>query len=64
MGTEKVSVEQSFRDDLESVIAVVNGLKKVCSSLEELQDMLTLALQNDGQLKLLIAAVSQSQGKK
>lgn len=64
MGTEKVSVEQSFRDDLESVIAVVNGLKKVCSSLEELQDMLTLALQNDGQCRALILLVSQSQGKK
>lgn len=51
------SPEHAFRDDLESVIAVLEGLVPDCPSVDDLLEVLRLALKNDGQLKLVMKKV-------
>lgn len=45
--------EQSFRISLDDTIAILEGIGPQCTDLDQLIDMLKLALTNDGQLNLL-----------
>ncbi len=54
---EPKAPEQAFRDDLESVIAVLEALAPDCDSADDLVEVLRLALRNDGQLRLLMKKV-------
>lgn len=57
MAGDQQKNEAGFRSDLESVVALVEGLSSYCEKTEQLAEMCRLALENDGQLKLLMAAV-------
>lgn len=46
--------EASFREALEDVITVAEGLKRHCDKLDDLIGMARLALENDGMLRILI----------
>lgn len=61
MGETKKSVEESFRESLEDVIAIAEKMGTHCKSTSDLTNMLKLALENDGQLSLILSIV---QGKK
>jgi ferredoxin-thioredoxin reductase catalytic subunit len=54
---EQNKTEVQFRSDLESVVSLVEGLSAYCEKTEQLADMCRLALENEGQLKLLMAAM-------
>lgn len=54
---EKPTVEDSFRDTLQDVIVVVKKLAPCCRSVNDLIGMAELAMQNDGQLFLLMEKV-------
>lgn len=54
---DKSLTEAEFRETLADVLAAVTRLAPVCSSLEDLTEVCQLALENDGQLRLLMNLV-------
>lgn len=56
--TDRSSALESFRESLEDVVAIVEGLAPFCVSTRELLEMVKLAVENDGQLRLLRQAVA------
>lgn len=60
----KPTVEEAFRSTLEDVALIATKLSPYCSETKDLVGMIQLALENDGQLKLLINLVSAQQGKR
>ena len=50
-------VEEKFRGSLSDVAVVLAKLSPLCQSVEELTAMVQLALENDGQLRVLQAVV-------
>ncbi len=56
-------VEQSFKEDLESVLVVLQKLGEHCDSVGEIIDMVMLGLSNAGQLRLLMAVVASGEAK-
>jgi hypothetical protein len=54
----EVTPEESFRQALQDVIAIVRKLSPHCKNVNELVGMAELALENDGQLALLMNQVT------
>lgn len=60
INSEKMAeAEDAFRGSLEDVIAIAEGLSKHCKNLTELVGMSKLALENDGQLRLIMDIITQ-----
>lgn len=55
----KQTAEESFRSSLEDVIAISEKLYPYCNSVQDLVGIAKLALENDGQLRLLMSSVLQ-----
>lgn len=53
---KKPTPEDAFRDVLEDVALIVEKLGPICSSFEEMVELLKQAQTNDATLKLLLAA--------
>ena len=51
--------EASFRSSLEDVVTITEKLSPYCRTVEDLLGMVRLALENDGQLHLLMGLVAQ-----
>ena len=51
-------VYASFRESLADAVAIVEKLVPVCGSVDDLVEMMKFALQNDGQLRLLLKEIS------
>lgn len=51
--------EESFRSSLDDVVTILERVAPLCKSHEELLDMLRLARENMGQLRLLMQTVMQ-----
>lgn len=64
MDQPKLTVEQSFRESLKDVVAVVQKLAPHCNGFDDLIGMVELAINNDGQLHLLMNTVIASTGKR
>lgn len=56
MDTKK-SQEELFREDLESVLTVVEKMSSVCQTPKEMAQMIALALENNAQLRVLMMIV-------
>lgn len=54
---DKVSVQDSFRDALQDVIAIADKLAPHCTSIAEMVEMLKLAQDNNSQLNLLMSVI-------
>jgi hypothetical protein len=54
MQEQKPNVEDSFRSSLQDVVTISEKLAPHCASVEEMTGMIKLALDNDGQLRLLM----------
>jgi hypothetical protein len=63
MNDQKVSVEDKFRESLRDAGTVIHKLSNICVTFDEALGMIHLALENDGQLRLLMASILP-QGKK
>lgn len=63
MEVRSKDVEASFRSSLEDVLLVVKKLAPFCASAEEMCGMIALALENDGQNKLLYALMMKQDKK-
>lgn len=50
-------IEASFRSSLKDVVEIAEKLAPHCKSVDELVDMLKLAIENDGQLRFLMGRV-------
>lgn len=50
--------EQKFRDSFLETLAVIDRLSPYCQTVEELRDVVQLALDSPGQLRLLIATMT------
>ena len=62
--TEKSPVptpEEAFRSSLQDLIVVLEKMAPFCGTLEEAAGMANLALENDGQLRLLMKIVTGKQ---
>lgn len=55
----KPSIEETFRSVLEDLAAVAERLEPTCKTTEELIGVAKLALENDGQLRLLMLITQQ-----
>lgn len=58
LSSNDTSTEGSFRSSLEDVITVVDGLKSFCTTPDELAGLCRLALENDAQLRILLATLT------
>jgi hypothetical protein len=54
---QEVSPEDKFRDALKDVLVIAKRLAPHCRTTEELIGVLDHALQNDGQLRLLMTKI-------
>lgn len=61
---QKNSTEASFRSTLEDLLLVATKLSPYCQQTSDLVGMVQLAIDNDGQLKLLIKLVTEHGGRK
>ena len=52
-------VEASFHSSIQDVMVIAQKLLPHCRTVEELIGMVGLALENEGQLRLLMSVVSQ-----
>ena len=50
--------QQRFREVLEDVVSVIENFSHVTTTPEELAGICKLALENDGQLKLLMSVIA------
>jgi hypothetical protein len=55
---KREELEDGFKDALDDVVRVIEALRPYCQTPDELSDMVKLALQNKGQLKLLMATIT------
>lgn len=58
--TGQTTLEDSFRSSLQDVITIASKLTACCGTTEDLVNVCKLALENDSQLKMLIALVAQT----
>lgn len=58
MTEQKPTTEEVFRGALEEVVDCAAKLAPYCASVEEMISVCKLALENDGQLRLLLAMMS------
>ncbi len=59
----KTSPEDVFREALKDAVAICKALSRHCVTTDDLIGMANLALENDGQLRLLMNTVTGSQQK-
>lgn len=52
-------IEASFRQEIDDIVAVIEGLAPLYSDIHEMIDSLKLAKDNDGQLRLIMKQVSR-----
>ena len=57
MGYDVKAVADSFRQDLPGVWLVLEKLQPLCEKTADLQEMIEVALKNDGQLNLLMTLI-------
>lgn len=50
----EITVEDKFRSSLEDLLALAKKFLPVCERVEDLIGMVQLAIENEGQLKLLL----------
>lgn len=55
---DKISVEDGFRESLKDVVTICEKLSASCQSTSDLTEMLKLALENDGQLRLILSMMT------
>ena len=55
---EEPSFEDRLRETIRETVVVLDKLAPVCRDVAELRGMLVLALENDGQLSLLVDKLS------
>lgn len=58
MAKEETTLEDKVRESFRETIVVLERLSPLCNTVDELRDMLQLALTNEGQLTLLINQLS------
>ena len=58
MAKEETTLEDKVRESFRENIVVLERLSPLCNTVDELRDMLQLALTNEGQLTLLINQLS------
>jgi hypothetical protein len=56
--TEEVN-ESEYVEAVKDAITLITGLEKYCSSFEELHGLLTHAIENPAQLRLLMKQISE-----
>ncbi len=54
----KQTPEERFRDDLLNVVALLEKLKPLCKTVDDLTAVCSLGLDNEGQLRLLMMAAA------
>jgi hypothetical protein len=59
----KISPEDRFKKILEDLLVVIQSVGRHCATVDELAGMASLALENDGQLRLLMQETLGSKGK-
>lgn len=59
MVDKEASAEEGFKSSLEDVVAVASKLAPFCRTVEEMIGMAQLALENEGQLRLLMIMVTK-----
>ena len=64
MSEKTPSLEESFRSDLESVVAISSALGQHCESVADLVDLCKLGVESDAQLKLLMSLVTAGKQKR
>lgn len=58
MGTDtRQSAEDQFRGELKDAAVLIAKLEPYCKTIEELLSVVNLAVENDGQLRLLMPLV-------
>ena len=57
--SKQTELEGNYRSSLQDVIVVAQKLSPYCKTVDELLSMVQLALENDGQLRLLITITTQ-----
>lgn len=62
--TEEQAINAAYRDSLEDTISILEGVGPLCNDIDQLIDMLTLAMRNDSQLALIRAHMSPKRMKK
>lgn len=63
MNTEE-TVEMKFRSALADALKMVESLGPICQNLDEVASIMRLAIENDGQLRLLMQSLSKKTGGK
>lgn len=58
MAEQKASAEESFRESLKDVVTIAEKLTPYCQTIDDLVSMANLALENDGQLRLIMSIVA------
>lgn len=56
--TDQERAAIDFRSSLETTVAILAGVGPLCTDIDELIDMLTLAQKNDSQLYLIMSHMS------
>jgi len=56
--SEEQAILESFRNSLEDTISILKGVGPLCSDIDQLIDMLNLAISNDSQLQLIMAHIT------
>ncbi len=64
MPPEKITVEESFRSSLEDLKVIIERVGSFCNTVEELHELVILAVTNDAQLKLIMNVCSENGKKK
>ena len=57
MGEPKQTQEDQFRDELKTVAVIIAKLEPYCKTLDDLLSVINLAVENDGQMRLLMPVV-------
>jgi len=56
---QKLTAEEKTRKSLEDVVLVAKSLSSVCGSIDELIEVVNLALTNDAQLRIVMKEITQ-----
>jgi hypothetical protein len=64
MADTKASQEEEFRNGLEGLIEIAERLSSHVKSVEDMVEIIKLALTNGSQLKILMAMTLPQQGKR
>ncbi len=57
-------IEDSFRNALDDVIAVAEKLSLRCNSISDMLEIVKLAKESDGQLRLLLSLVKETNSRR